>query len=40
MLKRMYGGEDGYTKQALMENGDLLATFLDGRRKVRTCGRL
>ena len=24
ILKRMYGGDDGYTKQELMEYGDLL----------------
>ncbi len=27
MLKRVYGGDDGSTKQDLMENGDLLTNF-------------
>ena len=40
LLKRMYGGEDGSTKQELMEYGDFLTNFLDLRRKSRTCWRL
>jgi hypothetical protein len=35
MLKRMYGGDDGSTKEDLMEYGDLLPNFLDVRRKTR-----
>ncbi len=37
MLKKMYNGDDGSTKQDLMENGVLLTNFLDVRRKVRKC---
>jgi hypothetical protein len=35
MLKRMYGGDNGSTKQDLIEYGDLLANFSHVRRKVR-----
>jgi hypothetical protein len=40
MLKRMYGGEDGSTKQYLMEYGGPHQLFSDVRRKVRKCWRL
>jgi hypothetical protein len=40
MLKRMYGGDDGSTKQDIMECKDLLTNFFDVRRKVRKCLRL
>ncbi len=40
MLKKMYGDDDGSTKQDLMEYEDLLTNFLDVRRKVRKCWRL
>jgi hypothetical protein len=40
MLKRMYGGDGGSTKQDLMEYRDLLTIFLDLRRKERRCWRL
>ncbi len=33
MLKRMYGGYDGSTKQNLMEYGDLLTNFFGREEK-------
>jgi hypothetical protein len=35
MLMRMYGGDDGSTKQDLMEYGDLLTNYFYVRGKVR-----
>ena len=35
MLKRMYCGEDGSTKQELLEYGDVLINFLGGDKKGR-----
>jgi hypothetical protein len=40
ILMRMYGGEDGPTKNDLMEYWDLFASFLEMRRKVRKCCRM
>ncbi len=40
MLKKMYGSDNGSTKQDLMEYGDLLTNILDVKRKVRKCWRL
>ncbi len=33
MLRRMYGGENGSTKEELMEYGDLLAMFFGSEEK-------
>jgi hypothetical protein len=40
MLKRMYSGEDGSTKEELMEYGISLPIFMEVRRKVRKYCRL